>query len=203
MADIPKTELDKDAGRRQSLFRGLTGRTGDVSGDTEVSTASMLRAAYGSTARGGIDTKAAAKDLGVSQRSVQRWIASEERQHARPRADRLKAIATKARQAATTQRGRKQALRGVRDSSAGKKMAAKGASISVDGRQGPSGAKATYVRQRAIGLSLSPNEVESLWAAYEQGGDKAASTWLTNHAGDNYLDGWQFESIDSLNMRPR
>ena len=81
-----KDNLEADEHRRSSLFRGLTGRQGaDVSGKagTSPDLRGMLLAAYGPGARGGVNTAAAAQDLGVSRRTVERWVAPEGRQRAR------------------------------------------------------------------------------------------------------------------------
>lgn len=204
MADKLVASLAKDPGRRKSLFTALTGRDGDVSGKADPqNTEAMLRAAYGTTQRGAIDTKTAAADLGVSQRTVQRWVAADTQKRSRPRADRLKALAAKARKAATTQAGRRQAMKDTRSSNRGQRMSRRGANVSITGMQGAGSKKGTYLRNRTISFQLSGAEVDALWLAYEQGGDQGASDWLTDQAGDKYLDGWQFETIGDLDMKPR
>src|SRR5664279_1619399 len=88
---------------RSLLFASLTGREGDVSGQPTGDVPAMLTAAYGPGPRGGVHTRAAAADLGVSQRTVQRWVAGEGHQRNRPAPEHLRTLARKARQAATTQ----------------------------------------------------------------------------------------------------
>jgi len=192
----------RDPGRRRSLFSGLTGRRGDVSGTTPdrpgvEATRAKIEAAYGRTSRGALNTKAAAKDLGVSQRTVQRWVAAGGK-HSTPRGDRMSALSDRSRKAATTQAGRRAAMRDMRDSQRGQDLAQRGGSLNVGGRQGVQGKKGFYIRDRQITLELTPGEVDAMWSAYEEGGDKAVSQWLTDHADDNYAAGWSFETIDNI-----
>ncbi|MBV6762661.1 terminal protein [Rhodococcus opacus] len=193
-----------DPKRRSMVFGALTGRpeaavTPQAGGRPDLK--GMLLAAYGLNRRGGLDTATAAKDLGVTQRTVQRWVASAGHQRiAAPKRDTLSALMKKARQAATTQRGRKAALAAVRASKQGKALANHGGHIRIRGHQGPSAAGKTYKRDREIRLELSPSEVEAMWSAYEQGGDKAFSSWITDHADIQYVAGWEFERIDEMHL---
>lgn len=193
-----------DPGRRRALFSGLTGRDGDVSGKAQADrTVEMLTAAYGTTERGAINTKAAAKDLGVTQRTVQRWIARDEAKRSAPRSARLKALSAKARQAATTQQGRKRAMKDVRNSKRGQRMAKSGARVVVGGRQGPRSSSANSIRSRTVELNIDAADVNALWTEYERGGESAASKWLTDYADDKYLENWHFESIEDFDMKTR
>ena len=206
-----KDNLEADEHRRSSLFRGLTGRQGaDVSGKagTSPDLRGMLLAAYGPGARGGVNTAAAAQDLGVSRRTVERWVAPEGRQRiAKPKADTLRKLSTKSRQSATTRQGRRAAIKSVRESKQGKSIAKYGATVRIQGKQGVAGGGGFYIRKRSIQIppdqgGMSPDDVEALWSAYERGGDKELSAWLTEYASNRYVDGWTFESIDDISIDP-
>lgn len=184
------------ASLRSALFAALTGREGDVSGQPTGDVRSMLAAAYGPGPRGGINTRAAGHDLGVSQRTVQRWVAGEGHQRNRPSSTHLQTLAGKARQAATTRRGRRAALTGARSSPATRY----GAKLSIRGVQGPTAAGREYRRPRQIMLQLDPDAVNDMLDAYEARGDKGLVGWLETYSSDTYVDGWGFDSIEHLDL---
>jgi hypothetical protein len=177
-----------------SLFQGLTGRQGTPTGG---SVRDMIVAAFGTTKRGGPNTRAAAEQLGVSQRSVQRWLAGENRQQRnKPRADHLSTLRTKARQSATTKKGRKAAL----DSSRSRFSNRKSARLTTHGMQGPEGGGKGYARQRAVTIELSGDDIDAMFDAYEQRGDAGVTEWLERHHSDHYVPGWTFENIDRIGL---
>lgn len=199
--DIKKLTLGSDPGRRQSVFQGLFGRRDvefDVSGKGS-NIVSMLRTAFGEGRQGRpVDTKAAAAGLGVSQRTVQRWIAGEGKQRIKaPRADHLASLRKASRQAATTRKGRKRMVDEARKSRKFAQGQTKGIKLTVRGMSGFSDAGQHYLRYRSVPLKLTPDQVDAMWNAYERGGDKGFSEWLTSRSQD-YLTGWEYESIDSL-----
>lgn len=178
-----------------SLFQGLTGRQGTPTGG---GVKDLIIAAFGTTKRGGPDTRAAAEHLGVSQRSVQRWIAGENRkQRNAPRADRLSALRTTARQAATTRTGRKAALSDARARFATRKTAR----LTTYGVQGPLAAGKSYSRLRPVTLELGSADIDALFDAYERGGDKAVQAWMSDHFSENYVPDWGFERIDKISLQ--
>lgn len=198
----------RDPGRRAALFQGLSGRSGaDVSGEVAPGTApnlrGMLLAAFGPGTRGGeIDTRTAAKKLGVSQRTVERWVRGDIRQ---PKPETLGKLVKASRQAATTKAGRARAIKAVRDSKAGKKLQKYGGKITVSGRQGTASKDGWYIRQtkRTIPAdqdNLAPEKIEGLWQAYIDGGDQGASAYLTDLADQHYLPGWTYETIDGIDI---
>lgn len=190
---------------RGQLFSALTGRPeGGVSASGSLR--DKLDAAYGRNARGGIDTRSAAKDLGVSQRTVQRWIAGEGKQRiAAPRPSVAKALDTKARQSASTKGGRARAVAAFRSSAAGRSMAKKGGVITVSANQGP-GKGPGYQRWRTVDIPTSlfdgSNQMDALWGAYEAGGDAAARAVIADLAQD-YCAGWEFGEVGSIDIRSR
>ncbi|BAE45950.2 terminal protein [Rhodococcus qingshengii] len=193
--------LRGERGKLQGEFFGkLTGRQGaDISGQPNASNLkAQLLAAYGPGKRSEINTAAAARDLGVSKRTVERWLAPEGRQRiAKPRTETLNALARKAKQSASTRTSRKEAMSSVRSSARGKALSNFGGKIKIDAVQGPGTRE--YARDRMITLALTPDQVESMWSAYENGGDKGMINWMNSRAQD-YVGGWEFYQINSFDV---
>lgn len=184
------------SGLRSTLFNALTGRQGDVSGQAGADVRSMLLAAFGAAStKSGVNLTAAAAGLGVSRRTVERYVTTAGQRIA-PRGPRLQAIRTAARQAATTKRGRRTALADARRGP----LSRYGAKISIRGEQGPTRAGTEYRRNRRVDLILDPDAVAGLWSAYEDGGDKSAVSFLEGFADSEYVPGWELGSIDSLDL---
>lgn len=194
-AQVRRVLDSEHAAGNNAFFRFATGLAGDVSGRVDPSLVrEQLIAAYGPGRRGAaIDTRAAAKDLGVTQRTVERWIAAEGRQRSTPKLASLRRLAGRSRQAATTKAGRSAAVARMRNTSQGKNKANFGGRLTIDGYQGPKG----YPRIRAITLDLPPDQVEAMWSAYEAGGQKALLEWV-NGRGDEYVQGWSVNRLDDL-----
>lgn len=204
---IFKRILSRDPERRGVLFSGLFGK--QLGGGVDVSgkgndIVSMLRTAYGPGPRGNaVDTRSAAKELGVSQRTVQRWIAAKDHQHAKPKPSHLKAIRKASRQAATTKKGRQRHIAKARSSPQARKIDQLGGQLTVKAKSGVvSGGKA-YVRDRLpVKFKVPPRDIDAMWSAYEQGGEKGFSQWLTSWADSNYVDGFEFEKISNISLEP-
>lgn len=180
---------------RNLLFRAITGRGGDVSGRADGDVTGMLAAAYGPGQRGRpVDTRAAAADLGVSQRTVQRWIAGADRQRNAPSQTHLRGITRRARQTATTKAGRRRALTGARRSRATRY----GTKLRISGHQGPYDPK--YRRDRAITLQLDPDAVNELLDAYESGGDRGVVGFIEGYTSAKYYEEWQVDSFRDLRL---
>lgn len=181
-----------DSRQRTALFRALTGNTNANVGGGDV--AGMLRTVYGTTRRGEfrVDTREAAKRLGVSQRTVQRWLKSTHN----PSTEHLKTLQTKSRQAVTTKRGRARAIRRA-TTGINAEARQKGANVTVAGNQGPG---APYARDRVTARNLSPEEYEDLLNAYAEGGDNAALEYLQSVWSEKYVDGWAFTSVDDMRL---
>ncbi|HQZ85740.1 MAG TPA: hypothetical protein PLB21_08975 [Actinomycetota bacterium] len=185
---------------RGKLFAALTGRQVDVSGTAGADLRGQLMAVGGPSGRtkSGIDLTKAAKGLGVSRRTVERWVKTEQTGDGqRPSPGHAKKLATKARQAATTKAGRKAALAG---STVRQAVASRGARLSITGLQGPRAAGRDYMRKRTTLLELDPSDAEAMMNAWENGGEKGFMTWATGHWGNEYLDDWKFESVDDLDV---
>jgi len=185
---------------RGKLFTALTGRQADVSGNTAGDVRGMLMAVGGhsSKTQSGIDLTKAAHTLGVSRRTVERWVKTARTGAGqRPSAVHAKGLATKARQAATTKAGRRAALAA---STTRKAIASRGARLSLTGMQGPRAAGRDYMRKRTTQLELDPADAEAMMGAWENGGEKGFMTWATGHWGSEYLDDWQFDSVDDIGI---
>ena len=185
---------------RGKLFTALTGRDADVSGQAGGDLRGMLMAVGGASRRtkSGIDLTKAAKSLGVSRRTVERWVKTEQTGTGqRPSAQHAKSLATKARQAATTKAGRRAALAG---SSMRQAIASRGARLSITGLQGPHAAGRDYMRNRTTQLELDPADAEAMMDAWENGGEKGFMTWATGHWGNEYLDDWKFDAVDAIDI---
>lgn len=182
---------------RGTFFEALTGRAGaDVTGSSGGDLRSMLMAAYGTSARDprSPNTAAAARGLGVSQRTVQRWIASPDKQHQKPRTATLKKLSTRARQAATTKRGRERSIAPRRD-----RLTKRGFRLSITGVQGPDHGPG-YTRRRNVPFDIDPDRAEAVLDAYIQGGDAGVQEYLVKNVHEIYHDSWVFEDIDSVNL---
>ncbi len=187
---------------RATVFGALTGNTGDVSGRTDADVRDMLMALGGpAKTKSGINLTAAASQLGVTRRTVERWV-TDAGERGKPRGKTLANLVTKSRQSATTQAGRRRAVGRIRETGGpgGSAIGRYGTKVSISGVQGPAVAGKDYLRQRRVHLDLDPDAVQGMWGAYEQGGDKAFVGWLENHADQDYVGGWTFGSIDSLDL---
>lgn len=185
---------------RGKLFTALTGQAADVSGNTSGDVHGMLLAVGGASGKtqSGIDlTKAAAK-LGVSRRTVERWLRTATTGTGqRPSAGHAKLLAKKARQAATTIAGRRAALA---ESTLGKAITRRGARIALSGDQGPRANGRDYLRFRTTMLELDPSAAQAMLDAWQAGGDKGFMTWATQFWGDEYVPDWTFGDISSIEI---
>lgn len=179
---------------RNTIFNAVTGRTGDVSGTVGGSLTDKLVAAFGPGPRGAVvNARAAAKALGVTPRTVQRWVKGEIRT---PKPGHAKALTKMARQAASTRAGRKAALAAAR----GDRASRYGATLRVRGEQGPR----DYERYgRTVSLDLDPSQVQAMRDAYEAGGDKAMMDWTTAEMDQNYVADWNIVSLTDIQFDPK
>lgn len=185
---------------RSKIFSALTGRTADVSGKTGGDLRGMLMAVGGpsSKTRSGIDLTNAARSLGVSRRTVERWVRTAQTGSGqRPSATHATSLAKQARQAATTKAGRRAALA---TSSMRQAIGSRGARLTVDATQGPHAAGQDYMRRRVTQLDLDPADAEAMMTAWENGGEKGFMSWATSHWGSEYLDDWKFGSVEKIEL---
>ena len=136
-----------------------------------------------------ISTAEAAKALGVSQRTVQRWLKGVHN----PKQTVMNNLKKKARQAVTTKRGRQQMVRRAR---ANQRIPMGGVKVSVTGTQGPR----DYSRDRTIQQKLTPEEYENFRSAWAMGGDVAAREYLEAVLSEKYVDDWKIGNISAMSM---
>lgn len=185
---------------RGKIFAALTGGQADVSGKAGGDVRGMLLAVGGpsSKTKSGIDLSKAAKSLGVSRRTVERWVKTAQTGTGqRPSAKHAVDLAKKARQAATTKAGRKAALGG---STLRQAVTTRGARVSITALQGPHAAGRDYMRPRTTQLDLDPADAEAMLTAWENGGEKGFMTWATGQWGREYLDDWKFGDVDAIQV---
>ena len=198
-------DTTKFTGRlRNTVFGALTGISGDVSGDRGGDLRNMLMAIGGpAKTKSGINLTEVATALGVTRRTVERWVTTDGVERGKPKPAMLSVVVTKSRQAASTQRGRVKALGRMRGGtgagSAGAAITTYGAKLTVRAHQGVVAGGREYLRDRTIALALDPDQVNAMNAAYVQGGDKAFLEWLEDRA-DSYAAGWGIDRIDSLDL---
>lgn len=207
MTDGDEDELRFDAGLRSTIFTSMTGLRGarpDAGGDLR----GKLLAVGGASSktRSGIDLTRASQRLGVTRRTVERWLkadSGESGQRQKPSARHAEAIARRARQAATTKAGRKSVMAGRRQ-----EIGKRGARLSINARQGPY--DRAYRRSRTVTVELDPGQLQRMVDAYENGGDRGFMTWATHHFGVNdgsgypaYVEEWQIGSVDSIDLEFR
>jgi len=190
------------AALRGTLFSAFSGNTGDVSGSTDADVHGMLMAIGGpGKTKSGIDLTAAANELGVTRRTVERWVTTAGERN-KLRGANLSKVVAKSRQAATTQKGRRRAVARIRNTGGpgGSSTARYGSKITLKGTQGPAAAGKDYLRDRSISLQLDPESAQGMFDAYAEGGDKGFVGWMEGYAGDTYVDGWSIGSIDSFQI---
>lgn len=189
-AELPRAEQRTPA-FGVSVFTALTGRPTAEGGGRDVR--SQLITAFGASPRDPSrpDTAAAAKALGVSQRSVQRWVAGQGIS-----ARHQSTVARRARQAMTTKRGRARVL--AQTSGAGRPPGRKGQGLFVGGVQGVRSSIMDNYRDRETGVVLSESDLEDLRQTWAEHGDAGASAWLHQHWDSHYVGGWHFSEIDDV-----
>lgn len=198
--------LDKDPTfdpqLRATLFTGLTGRTDTNPGVDPDDILGMLRTVGGRSTRthSGIDLTRAARALGVSRRTLERWVRTEQTGIGqRPSPGHRRTLQTRARQTATTRAGRRAALAPARASAA---AVSRGAKLTISGMQGP--ISKDYMRDRLTYSDLTPEQLQAAFDAYERGGDKGFMAWVGGHWEDRgdgqpgYMEDWRFGQITRI-----
>jgi hypothetical protein len=190
---------------RDALFGQLSGRPGaDTSGTvpkevTPQNLTGMLMGAYGPSRRDPSrpDTAAAAAGLGVTQRTVQRWLSG---QIQRPAPATVQSLARAARQASGTKQGRTAAIAAFRARQGQTPGKQQGMQLSFRGMMGP-GDDYWGDRPRRANWQLNAQQQEDFLGAYEQGGENAALDWLADNSQEIYgVDPWSWGEISSLDV---
>ena len=118
----------------------------------------------------------------------------------RPSPGHLAALRKAARRATTTKRGRRSATADFRASTQGRQALRGGSKIWVSGEQGVGGYDQGYARDRRVATDITPEELEAMLRAYEEGGDRGLREWMTGFFDDKYVAGWDFVTIDDFGI---
>ncbi|MDN5779667.1 MAG: hypothetical protein L0H96_22515 [Humibacillus sp.] len=175
---------------RETLFGFMTGRqAGGALGDGDRS--AQLIAAYGASRRDPDrpDTAAAAKGLGVSTRSVQRWLKGGG--ISAGHADKLRTVS---RQAMTTKRGRERAAR----LAGAPKLPPGRNAVTVTGEQGVISGDTGNYRTRDSTVQFTNADLQTMQQLWVEHGEDGAAAFLHQHFGQHYVEGWHFRSIDEI-----
>ena len=185
-----------EAAQSNMFLRRISGRR-EADSAEGASVRGMLQAVFGRGPRGAaVNARAAAQSLGVSPGTVRRWAAGTQQ----PAPGRLAAIRAAARRVTTTKRGRRAATADFRASAQGSQALRTGSKIWVSGEQGVGGYDQGYARDRRVATDISPEELEALLRAYEDGGDRGLRDWLKGFFDENYVAGWDFVTIDDFGI---
>lgn len=194
--DVRQAIRQAQAEQSNTFLRRISGRR-EADSAEGTSTRGMLQAVFGRGPRGAaVNARAAAQQLGVSLGTVRRWAAGTQQ----PSRDRLAAIRAAARRVTTTKRGRRGATADFRSSPQGRQALSVGSKIWVSGEQGVGGYDQGYARDRRVANDISPEEIEALLRAYEEGGDEGLRDWMKQFFDDKYVAGWDFVTIDDFGI---
>lgn len=144
--------------------------------DAEPEPRDMLRDIYGSNARGGVDAKAAAEDLGVSERTVRRWAKDGIPSHAKGAG-----VRESHQQWRASPEGRQSAMNTRRES----RLRSRGTTIRFKGRVKVS----QEWRKRDIEFPISSEDAGDLLDALLAGNDEAALDIFADAMGDGFFGG--------------
>lgn len=191
-APLPQITEPVSPQLREQMFSFLTGRNGvgAASGDLDAQLISAFGASRRDTSRP--DTAAAAKKLGVSQRSVQRWLAG-----GGVRGDHREKIQRTARQAMTTKRGRARALRDSAKAGGAKRPRGR-TGIKLGGRQGVTSDLEVNYRARECTVGITDADVEAMQNIWVNHGEQGAAAFLQSHYDEHYAAGWHIQEVESL-----
>lgn len=179
------------------VFAAITGREGDVSGQEADDLRGMMLTVGGTSSRtaSGINHRKVARRLGVSVRTVERWVKSSlEGSGQRPSKAHYKKLRTMSRQAASTKRGR------ARETAAVRQRLSRGGKLVITANQGPH--SSDYMRVRTVSEDLSPADIENMLNAWENGGEAGFHQWAQGRLND-YVDGWRIGDVDELAVTHR
>lgn len=194
-------------GLRNALTTAMRGHRVDATGTGDIR--DQLRAIGGASARSksGIDTRHAAQQLGVDQRTVQRWIAAANNRDALPPDQRRHAstgisagngtkVRRAAQQAVTTKAGRRESIQALRA-----RLGHAAINISFSGSSGPSDGGQSYMRNRAVTVpGVSPDQQDALFDAYIDGGERGFMDAFTQQLEDGGWVGWKFEDVEHFHF---
>lgn len=190
------------AERREVLHQAFTGRKLGANRTATTDVHDMLMTRFGTERRGEqrVDTREAAQRLGVSQRTVQRWL----HDNRMPAGDTHTKLTRMVRRQA-----QKDAVRRAVATSPTRNAAyqERGASVTISGWQGPdasrrsgeSGARRTdYFRDRLATVTIPPAAYERLFDVYAEQGADGVRDHLLPYFDEQYAGSWQIDTIDEF-----
>lgn len=149
----------------------------------------MLTEVYGAGRGGRPNTKAAAADLGVSQRTVQRWVTNASQRN-KVSAAKLAQVEQKFQTKQNSPTHRRTQLSPARE----KRLRTTGAKVRFNGTVSVSSDR----RKRKIEYRFTGDQLDPVIDAYLQGGEKGARQAFEDMLNDYYAEGMGIDSIDSL-----
>ncbi|MFD6356666.1 hypothetical protein [Nocardia tengchongensis] len=200
MGVLKATISDAKATGASKVFGGISGRkNADATGKSDSELRAALVAAFGPGPKGGeVNVAAAAKGLGKSPSTIKRWLTGK----STPKAENRKELLAKARQAASTKKGRAVVVESLKAGPAGAKISKYGAWLKVQAIQGPAG----YERDRSIRWDLPPELVDDALAAYTADGDKGFADFMADYANTDYygnIPDWNVFSWGDVDLDPK
>ncbi|MGW4954564.1 hypothetical protein [Streptomyces parvulus] len=160
-----------------ALYQGIS-RQSDPSTGSPAAMVAKAKEVYGTT-------KDVAQQLGVSERTIQRWASGE----GKPRFGNGKKLKDFVRNDPNMRRAQLSNLREARIRNQGSKIRAKGEmGVTAGGKK--------YRRNREIEAQLSPEAMAEVMDKWLQGDDQGAMEALHEAIGNEYVDG--FELADAL-----
>ncbi|NAZ88455.1 hypothetical protein GTR00_20525, partial [Kineococcus sp. T90] len=188
-------ELDS-AALRGAVAGFVLGRPAPGAGAGRRDVRAMLLDAYGPSRRDAQrpDLAAAAEDLGMSARQLQRWVRGETvPARTNPR---LQKLVRRARAALGSRAGRRRAL--GRHPAPAPAAAGGALKVRVGGVQGVLSSNDDQYRDRVTETQMSPEEFAQLQQVWAEHGHRGAVDFLHAHFDRTYVTNWHFESIDSV-----
>lgn len=178
------------AGPGDEMWRAVGGRTGGKP-------PAGPRDALESLTSAGVTKKEIAEQLGVSVRTVERWMTAGAERRNPTRSKHAAGLTALARNHSKV---RQQARSGRRAA----RMRNKGARVRIKGSQGPRVGKSWRVRHRTVTEEIDPYSMEKILDAWDQGDDDAALQALQDALEDHgYPPGWEWEGgadVDFLGL---
>lgn len=194
-AQLPQQDPDSlhSSTFREEIFRIVTGRNARGAGRGDPR-AEMI-AAYGPSQRDPSrpDTREAAKRLGVSQRTVQRWLKA-----GRVSRGRAPDVHRAARQAMTTKRGRQRALRAAQRAGAHASPGRPNQGLRITGTQGVRSSVVDNYRERDANVGFTDADLAELQQVWAEHGEAGASAFLHQHMDQHYAQEWHMATVDEL-----
>jgi hypothetical protein len=187
----------KDLTRDEMIAVAMTGRVPPEITDPR----EAIEYLYGKNSRGNPNAKAAAEDLGISERQIRRYITTDLEKRAHPKGDNAAKIAEATATANDTRKSDPTWRQSQMPPSRQKRFEKKGLTLSFDGRLRYS----KDSRDRTLSdLNISPEDAAALAQAWVSGSAQAYTRALEDAINAAYLGdyaGFAVERLDELTIR--